>query len=56
MNNTKKEEVNECIKIKDTVKLALIHVNKNKLIYFINASILQIFITIVGKFLLRRSF
>ncbi len=54
MNCTNKE-TGECIKILGTVKLALSHVNKHKLIYFINASILQIFITIVGKFLLRRS-
>ena len=54
MNCTNKE-TGECIKILKTVKLALSHVNKHKLIYFINASILQIFITIVGKFLLRRS-
>ena len=51
-----KENTNESIKILETVKLALLHVNKHKLIYFINASILQIFITVVGKFLLRRSF
>ena len=55
MGETKKN-TNESIKILETVKLALLHVNKNKLIYFINASILQIFITVVGKFLLRRSF
>ena len=55
MGETKKN-TNECIKILKTLKLALSHVNKHKLIYFINASILQIFITIVGKFLLRRSF
>ena len=54
MNNTK--GTTECIKILETVKLALTHVNKHKLTYFINASILQIFITIVGKFLLRRGF
>lgn len=54
MNCTNKE-TGECIKILETVKLSLSHVNKHKLIYFINASILQIFITIVGKFLLRRS-
>ncbi|MBF0990350.1 MAG: hypothetical protein HXK70_06380 [Clostridiales bacterium] len=54
MNCTNKE-TGECIKILETVKLALSHVNKHKLIYFINASILQIFITIVGKFLLRGS-
>lgn len=51
-----KKNTNECIKILETVKLALSHVNKHKLIYFINASILQIFIIVVGKFLLRRSF
>ena len=55
MGETKKN-TNECIKILETVKLALSHVNKHKLIYFTNASILQIFITVVGKFLLRRSF
>ena len=55
MGETKKN-TNESIKILGTVKLALLHVNKHKLIYFINASILQIFITVVGKFLLRRSF
>lgn len=55
MGETKKN-TNESIKILETVKLALLHVNKYKLIYFINASILQIFITVVGKFLLRRSF
>lgn len=55
MGETKKN-TNESIKILETVKLALSHVNKHKLIYFINALILQIFITVVGKFLLRRSF
>ena len=55
MGETKKN-TNESIKILETVKLALLHVNTHKLIYFINASILQIFITVVGKFLLRRSF
>ena len=55
MGETKKN-TNESIKILETVKLALSHVKKHKLIYFINASILQIFITVVGKFLLRRSF
>lgn len=54
MGETKKN-TNECIKVLETVKLALAHINKYKLIYFINASILQIFITIVGKFLLRGS-